>query len=186
MHANKAPLPRMQPRLEASQLQLNWGLFALSIEARVQFFRKILLGRCKRQLRQGLVTRKPITQVSRAGCIHPPTSLHPPLCLGAAALLLQEALASGELHLPLLVPQEVRRYRSRLMQRVEYSVVIAGTDHEFPSDASPAWSPIASLSHPNSIIDFPREETKHYPKVLFGYVCLLTVTRGRRWEDTGC
>ena len=54
------------------------------------------------------------------------------------------------------------------MQRVEYSVVIAGTDHEFPSDASPAWSPIASLSHPNSIIDFPREETKHYPKVLFG------------------
>ena len=80
-------------------------------------------------MRQGLVTRKPITQVSRAGCIHPPASLHPPLRLGAAAaLLLQETLASGELHLLLLVPQEVRRYRSRLMQRVEYSVVIAGTD----------------------------------------------------------
>ena len=76
-----------------------------------------------------------------------PASLHPLLLhLCAAALLLPQEMLFDlrELHLLFLLTGSVQTYRSQLMQRVEYSVVIAGTDHEFPSAGS-RRSPIPPL-----------------------------------------
>ena len=82
-----------------------------------------------------------------AQATHPPgisaSSSTPSLCSSSPPPA-GNAFRSSELHLLFLLTGSVQTYRSQLMQRVEYSVVIAGTDHEFPSAGS-RRSPIPPL-----------------------------------------
>ena len=158
----------MQPCFEASSLRFNWGLFALSIEACLSNFPKDVGGMVGCRLRQvpdGLVTRKPITQVSStAGNLHP--TLHH--CILHSVFVQQQQQLSSCcrkcLHLVSWCTFSSSSYRKCAQVSfpanaacVEYSVVIAGTDDEFPSGCWLAWSPIPSLRHLPSLKPSPTE-----------------------------
>ena len=157
----------MQPCFEAGSLRFNWGLFALSIEACLSNFPKDVGGMVGCRLRQvpdGLVTRKPITQVSStAGNLHP--TLHH--CILHSVFVQQQLLSSccrKCLHLVSWCTFSSSSYRKCAQVSfpanaacVEYSVVIAGTDDEFPSGCWLAWSPIPSLRHLPSLKPTPTE-----------------------------
>ena len=146
-------LSQMQPRFEAGPLRFYRGLFALPIEVCLPNFTKDGgRGRCRQQVHHdGLVTRKPITQVSSAG-LHP--TLHHCILHSVFVQLLSSSSSCRKcLHLVSSTFSSSSSYRKCAQVSfpanaacVEYSVVIAGTDHEFPSGGWLAWSPIPSTS----------------------------------------